>query len=50
MSSLLYKTGARDLETFAVAPLVFLAIALIASYLPARRAVEVNPVETLRGN
>jgi putative ABC transport system permease protein len=50
MSSLLYKTGARDLETFAVAPLVFLAIALIASYLPARRAVDVNPVETLRGN
>jgi len=50
MSSLLYKTGARDLETFAVAPLVFLAIALLASYLPARRAVEVNPVETLRGN
>jgi putative ABC transport system permease protein len=50
MSSLLYKTGARDLETFALAPLVFLAIALIASYLPARRAVEVNPVETLRGS
>jgi putative ABC transport system permease protein len=50
MSSLLYKTGARDLETFALAPLVFLAIALLASYLPARRAVEVNPVETLRGN
>jgi putative ABC transport system permease protein len=50
MSSLLYKTGARDLETFALAPLTFLAIALLASYLPARRAVEVNPVETLRGN
>jgi putative ABC transport system permease protein len=50
MSSLLYKTATRDLETFALAPLAFLAIALIASYLPARRAVEVNPVETLRGN
>ena len=50
MWSLLYKTGARDLETFALAPLAFLTIALIAGYLPARRAVEVNPVETLRGN
>jgi ABC-type antimicrobial peptide transport system permease subunit len=50
MSSLLYKTGAHDLETFALAPLTFLAIALFASYLPARRAVEVNPVETLHGN
>jgi putative ABC transport system permease protein len=50
MSSLLYKTGARDLKTFALAPLAFLTIALLASYLPARRAVEVNPVDTLRGN
>jgi putative ABC transport system permease protein len=50
MSSLLYKTGARDLETFALAPLVFLMIALLASYLPARRATEVSPVETLRGS
>ena len=50
MSSLLYKTGAHDLETFALAPLTFLVIALLASYLPARRAVEVNPVETLHGN
>ena len=50
MWSLLYKTGARDLETFALAPLAFLTVALIAGYLPARRAVEVNPVETLRGN
>lgn len=50
MSSLLYKTGARDLGIFALAPLTYLAIASFASYLPARRAVEVNPVETLRGN
>jgi putative ABC transport system permease protein len=50
MASLLYKTAARDLETFALAPLVFLAISLLASYLPARRATEVNPVETLRSS
>jgi len=50
MSSMLFKTGALDLTTFAVAPLVFLSIALLASYLPARGATRVDPVETLRGN
>ena len=45
---MLYKTGGHDLLTFAAAPLVFLAIALLASYLPARRAMRVSPMETLR--
>jgi len=48
MSSMLYKVGARDLTTFALAPLVFLSIALLASYLPARRAAKLDPMETLR--
>ena len=48
MSSLLYKTGARDLMTFLVTPFLFLAIALLASYLPARHATKVNPIEALR--
>lgn len=48
MSSLLYKVGARDLATFALTPLVLLGIDLLASYLPARRATKVNPVEALR--
>jgi putative ABC transport system permease protein len=50
MSSLLYKVGALDLTTFTFAPLVFLVIALLASYLPAVRATKVNPVEALREN
>jgi putative ABC transport system permease protein len=50
MSSLLYNVGTRDGWTFVLAPLVFLGIALLASYLPARRATEVDPVEALRGN
>jgi putative ABC transport system permease protein len=50
MTSLLYKTGSRDVTTFVFVPLLFLGIALLASYLPARRATHVNPVETLRGS
>ncbi len=49
MSSLLYETGTLDLTTFAVAPLVFLGIALLASYLPARGATRVDPVKAMRG-
>ena len=48
MASVLYKTSTRDLSTFALAPLVFLLIAWLASYLPARRATRVDPLDTLR--
>ena len=48
MGSMLYKVGAHDATTFALAPMVFLAVAALASYLPARRAVRVDPAETLR--
>jgi putative ABC transport system permease protein len=48
MSSMLYKVGARDLATFILTPLLFLCIALIASYLPARRTAKVDPMQTLR--
>jgi putative ABC transport system permease protein len=50
MSSLLYQVGTLDLATFTVTPLLFLAIALLASYLPARSAMRVDPAEALRGN
>ena len=50
MSSMLYKVGAHDLTTFVLAPAIFLAIAMLASYLPARRATKVDPAEALRGS
>jgi putative ABC transport system permease protein len=50
LSGLLYKISARDVTTFVLAPVAFLVIALLASYLPARRATQVDPNEALRGN
>ena len=47
-ASLLYKVGAHDLTTFVLAPLVFVCVASLACYLPARRATKVDPIETLR--
>lgn len=50
ISSMLYKVGTHDLMTFVLMPLMFLVIALFASYLPARRAMKVDPAEALRDN
>lgn len=50
MASVLYQVSAHDAATFIFAPLIFLAIALLASYLPARRATKVDPLEALRSN
>jgi putative ABC transport system permease protein len=48
MASMLYEIDARDLTTFVLAPLLLLAAASLASYLPARRATQVDPMEALR--
>ncbi len=48
LENALYKTGSRDLATFVLAPVVFLLVAAFASYFPARRAMNVEPIETLR--
>lgn len=50
MSSFLYRVGTRDVFTFVLAPAIFVLIALVASYLPARRATKVDPTEALRGS
>lgn len=49
MSSLLFGVKPVDGATFAAAAGVLVIAALAASYLPARRAAAVDPVETLRG-
>jgi len=48
VSSLLFETSAADPPTFGVVPLLLLAVALLASYLPARRAARVDPMVALR--
>jgi predicted permease len=47
MQSLLFGISALDPGTFIAMPLVLAAAAALASYLPARRSVAVNPAETL---
>ena len=48
MSSMLYKVGTRDVVTFVLTPALFLCVAVFASYVPARRATKINPVEALK--
>jgi ABC-type antimicrobial peptide transport system permease subunit len=50
VSSLLYSTRPTDPATFAVVVIVLAGVAFIASYLPARRASRVAPVEALRAS
>jgi putative ABC transport system permease protein len=48
VQSLLYGINALDPITFLVAGTLFVSVALIATYLPARRALAVDPVTALR--
>ena len=48
LESQLFDITALDPWTYAIVILVLLSMALTASYLPARRAVKVDPMEALR--
>jgi ABC-type antimicrobial peptide transport system permease subunit len=50
ISSLLFGVTALDPATYAVSGFVVCAAAIVASYLPARRAASVDPVESLRAD
>jgi putative ABC transport system permease protein len=48
IAALLFETSTADPPTFSVVPLLLLGVAVVASYLPARRAARVDPMAALR--
>jgi putative ABC transport system permease protein len=48
LTKFLYGVTPLDVATFVTAPLFLFAVALIASYVPARRATRVDPIVALR--
>jgi putative ABC transport system permease protein len=50
LEGLLYEIGTRDTLSFAGATAILLAVAIVASYVPARRAARSDPIQALRGD
>ena len=48
LAAILYEVGAADLSTLTAVTLLLLAVAVLACYLPARRAASVTPMEAIR--
>ena len=45
---MLYEVASTDIATFAAVAIGLAAVALVASWVPARRAARVDPAEALR--
>jgi putative ABC transport system permease protein len=48
MASLLFGVKPTDVLTFACVAVALLFVAIVASYVPARRAMRTDPLEALR--
>jgi len=48
MKNLLFEVSATDPATFALIALLLVGVALIGSYIPARRAAKVDPLLAIR--
>jgi ABC-type antimicrobial peptide transport system permease subunit len=50
LSGILFETEPLDLATFAAMSGALLVFGLVASWLPARKAARVSPLESMRGD
>jgi putative ABC transport system permease protein len=48
MRNLLFNVSATDPTTFTLIALLLISVAAIASYIPARRATKIDPLQALR--
>ncbi|MFY9558570.1 MAG: ABC transporter permease [Blastocatellia bacterium] len=48
MSAFLFEVSTKDPSTFLIAALLLIAVGLLATYLPARRATRIDPVTAVR--
>ena len=48
MASLLYGVRPHDPAVFLIVPLILMVVALLVSYIPARRAARLSPIVALR--
>jgi putative ABC transport system permease protein len=48
LTAVLYDVSADDPRTLALSTLALLAVALVACWLPARRAAAIDPLEVIR--
>jgi len=48
LSSMLYGVGAADPSAFGMVSFLLAGVALLACYIPARRAIRLNPLLALR--
>ena len=50
MSSLLFGVGSTDPVTYGAVAVTLMLVAIAASYIPARRAAQIDPVRVLRAD